>query len=91
MTVLVEDYWREISAGLAFYGLPVRHFVLYAEQETLRARILRQHAHSPFRVSHLEPYAEATRAWLHAAAEVVDTTELTSAQTATLIAAALAK
>src|SRR5262249_48976483 len=27
MTVLVEQYWREISTGLAQHAIPVRHFV----------------------------------------------------------------
>lgn len=40
MTVLVEEYWREISEGLASYGVPVRHVVLHADQDTLRARIM---------------------------------------------------
>ena len=31
MTVLVEPYWREISAGLAEHGVPIRHFVLHAD------------------------------------------------------------
>ncbi len=31
MTVLVEQYWREISSGLATYSIPVRHFALHAE------------------------------------------------------------
>ena len=35
MTVLVERYWREISSGLAQHAIPVRHFVLHADQETL--------------------------------------------------------
>ena len=39
MTVLVEQYWREISVGLTSYGVPVRHFVLHADEATLRARI----------------------------------------------------
>lgn len=39
MTVLVEAYWREISSGLAHYAITVRHFVLHADQETLRTRI----------------------------------------------------
>ncbi len=39
MTVLVEQYWREISTGLAHHGIPVRHFVLHADQDTLRGRI----------------------------------------------------
>jgi hypothetical protein len=33
MTVLVEQYWREISAGLSQHGIPVRHFVLHANQD----------------------------------------------------------
>ena len=36
MTVLVEQYWREISAGLAQHAVPVRHFVLHADQATSR-------------------------------------------------------
>jgi hypothetical protein len=38
-TVLVEQYWREISAGLAEHAIAVRHFVLHADQVTLRRRI----------------------------------------------------
>lgn len=65
MTVLVEAYWREISAGLAGHGIPVRHFVLHAAQDTLRGRIERDHpVPSPFRLQHLELYAEAARTWL---------------------------
>ncbi len=89
MTVLVEQYWREISTGLAHHDIPVRHFVLHADQDTLRGRILGQHAVSPFRLSYLEPYAEAARTWLHAEAEVVDTTHLTAAQAARRIAEAV--
>jgi hypothetical protein len=86
MTVLVEQYWREISTGLARYDIPIRHFVLHADPDTLRGRILGQHADSPFRLSYLEPYAEASRTWLHDAAEVVDTTDLTPVQAAKQIA-----
>nr|WP_202552469.1 ATP-binding protein [Streptomyces sp. SID8352] len=92
MTVLVERYWREIGAGIAQYGIPVRHFVLHADQETLRRRIAGDTVlgpNSPFRLRHLEPYAEAARTWLHAEAEVVDTTQLTPARTARRIAEAL--
>jgi AAA domain len=90
MTVLVEQYWREISAGLAHHGIPVRHFVLHADHDTLRGRIEREHAiPSPFRLGYLEPYAEAARAWLHGEAEVVDTTHLTPAQAALRIAEAV--
>ncbi|MFF3331984.1 ATP-binding protein [Streptomyces sp. NPDC002888] len=50
MTVLVEQYWREISTGLAHHAVPVRHFVLHADQDTLRGRIEgAPPAPSPFR------------------------------------------
>jgi hypothetical protein len=90
MTVLVEEYWREISDGLARHAIPVRHFVLHADQDTIRARIEGDHVvPSPFRLAHLEPYAEAARTWLHAEAEVVDTTHLSPAQVARQVADAL--
>ncbi|SEP39038.1 hypothetical protein [Amycolatopsis saalfeldensis] len=90
MTVLVEPYWREISTGLARHGIPVRHFVLHADQDTLRRRIEDAHpVPSRFRLQYLEPYAEAARTWLHREAEVVDTTQLTPAQAARRIADAL--
>ncbi|MFS8198467.1 ATP-binding protein [Streptomyces sp. CWNU-52B] len=91
MTVLVEQYWREISAGLARHGIPVRHFVLHADQDTLRGRIEGDTVlgPSPFRLAHLEPYAEAARTWLHAEAEVVDTTRLTPDRAALRIAEAV--
>ncbi|MEU3708530.1 AAA family ATPase [Streptomyces catenulae] len=92
MTVLVEAYWREISEGLAQHGIPVRHFVLHADEKTLRGRIAGDTVlgpDSPFRLGHLEPYAEAARTWLHDAAEVVDTTHRTPAEAAAQIAAAV--
>lgn len=90
MTVLVEQYWNEISTGLAQHAIPVMHFVLHADQETLRRRVEQEHAvPSPFRLKYLEPYAEAARTWLHAEAEVVDTTYLTPAQAARQIADAV--
>ncbi|AXG82725.1 AAA family ATPase [Streptomyces paludis] len=92
MTVLVEEYWREISAGLARHGIPVRHFVLHADHDTLRERIAEDTVvgpNSPFRLRHLDPYAEAARTWLHAEAEVVDTTHLAPAEAAQRIAKAV--
>ncbi|AMM19346.1 ATP-binding protein [Frondihabitans sp. PAMC 28766] len=88
MTVLVKGYWDEISAGLAAYGIEVRHFVLHADQETLRDRIENDPVLGPsdFRRAYVEPYAEAARTWLHAAAEVVDTTYLTPELVAQAIA-----
>ena len=90
MTVLVEQYWREISTGLAHHAIPVRHFVLHADQDTLRRRIEGEHpVPSPFRLRYLEPYAEAARTWLHGEAEVVDTTQLTPAEAALQITKAV--
>ena len=39
VTVSVESYWREISGGLTEHGIPIHHFVLHADQATLRERI----------------------------------------------------
>ena len=90
MTVLVEEYWREISTGLAEHANPVRHFVLHADQDTIRGRIEGERmVPSPFRLAYLEPYAEAARTWLHNDAEVIDTTHLTPAEAARLIADAV--
>jgi len=76
MTVLVESYWREISAGLEGHGIPVHHFVLHADCQTLRDRIQNDTVMGPssFRFAYVEPYAEAAETWLHAEAEVIDTT-----------------
>ncbi|MFE3635031.1 ATP-binding protein [Streptomyces sp. NPDC059168] len=92
MTVLIEEYWREISTGFARYAIPVRHFVLHADQGALRERIAGDTdlgPNSPFRLKYLEPYAEAARTWLQGEAEVIDTTRLTPAQAALRIAEAV--
>ncbi|MFJ3959301.1 ATP-binding protein [Arthrobacter sp. NPDC090010] len=92
MTVLVEEYWNEISAGLARHSIRVRHFVLHADADSLRKRIAGDTvlgADSPFRLKHLEPYAEAARTWLPTAGEMIDTTHLTPSQTALRIAEAV--
>jgi hypothetical protein len=88
MTVLVEPYWREIATGLAGHGIPVRHVVLHADEATLRARILGDTVLGPstFRLQRLEQYAQAARTWLHAEAEVVDTTGRTPDEVAALVA-----
>ncbi|GAB4100690.1 AAA family ATPase [Sinomonas halotolerans] len=91
MTVLVESYWREISDGLAGHGIPIQHFVLHADQATLRDRIQNDRVLGPssFRFAHLEPYAEAARTWLHEEAQVIDTTHITADQAAQQIAASV--
>jgi hypothetical protein len=91
MTVLVEQYWREIGTGLAEHAIPVRHFVLHAEPDTLRTRIQQDTVLGPstFRLAYLEPYAEAARTWLHDEAEVINTTYLTPGRAAQQIADAV--
>lgn len=91
MTVLVEQYWREIRAGLAQHAVPVRHFVLHADPETLRSRIELDPDLGPstFRLHHLQPYAEAYRTWLRHDAQVVDTTTLSPAEVARNVADSL--
>lgn len=93
MTVLVQDYWDEISSGLHGYGVPIRHFVLHAEPAVLRDRIENDAVLGPslFRRSYLDAYAEASRTWLHDAAEVIDTSRITPDQAARQVALALAK
>jgi len=89
MTVLVEPYWREITEGFAAEGIPVHHFLLHADQETLRQRIRDDSVMGPssFRYSYLAPYAEAFEEWLGNDAQVIDTAELTPYEAASEIAA----
>ena len=91
MTVLVESYWQEIHAGLASYGIDVRHFVLHVEQDALRERIQNDAVLGPstFRYEYVEPYAEAFRTWLSDDAEVIDTTHLSPEDAAQRIAASV--
>jgi hypothetical protein len=87
----LPGYWREISTGLARHAIPVRHFVLHADQDTLRRRIEGDIVLGPssFRLAYLDSYTEAARTWLHDAAEVIDTTSLTPGQAARQIADAV--
>jgi hypothetical protein len=91
MTVLVEEYWREIDQGLADRGILLRHFVLHTDQDTLRRRIENDPVMGPswFRLEYLPDYAAAAETWLLEHAEVVDTTRLTPGEAAAEIARAL--
>ncbi|MFJ5090172.1 AAA family ATPase [Streptomyces sp. NPDC088674] len=89
-TVLSEAYWDEIEGGFRAAGIPVRHFVLHADEETLRARIAgdvepESAAAGPWRLAHLDAYARALE-WLRARATVIDTAGLTPAGVAARIA-----
>ncbi|MFG3257086.1 AAA family ATPase [Streptomyces sp. NPDC048172] len=77
-TVLVESYWREIHGGLTRAGIPVHHFLLHTDQETLVERIETDTKPESvegrqWRLDHLADYQRALP-WLRAAADVVDTT-----------------
>lgn len=93
MTVLVEQYWREIRDGFDRHAISVRHFVLHADQEALRRRIESDTVLAPvpsaFRLRYLQPYAQAANTWLPKEAEIVDTTTLTPDEAAAEIAASL--
>ena len=82
-SVLVEQYWDEISAGLAERGIPVEHFVLHAEEATLVRRIETDPANpgSQWRLEHVKEYQRAST-WLHGRGRVVETDELTPHQVA---------
>lgn len=90
MTVLIETYWREISDGFAVYDIPVRHFLLHTDSETLRERIMGDTVMGPsgVRLAYPTPYDEAFRGWLGAEADVIDTTAPTPADVGTAITVA---
>jgi adenylate kinase len=77
-TVLVEQYWIELRAGLAETGLRPALVLLDAEPEVVRDRILGDDVEGQaerWRLDHLAVYA-AARPWLVQAADlVVDTGE----------------
>jgi hypothetical protein len=87
-SVLVEAYAREIFAGLAGHGVPVRHVVLHAEDDELVRRIDGDTVEAgarEWRIDHLADYRAAVP-WLHAAADVVDTGGRTPEQVARTVA-----
>jgi len=82
-TVLIEDFWVELVAGLSALGHEVLHVVVEADEDVMRERIdvdrLEPGARE-WRLNHLERYA-AARDWMTRRADLVlDTTALTPAQ-----------
>ena len=76
-SVLVEDYWNELTKGLAERGLPVLHVVLDCGGEELRRRIetdeIEEQARD-WRLDHIGSFGQA-RDWLAPSADVlIDTT-----------------
>jgi adenylylsulfate kinase-like enzyme len=84
-TVLVEDYWRELRAGLDALGHEVLHVLLEADEAVMTARIEADEVETTARggrLAHLPVFADA-RPWMVGAADlVVDTTDLTAEQAA---------
>jgi hypothetical protein len=85
-TVLVEQYWAEISTGLGDRGIPVAHFVLHASEQTLIRRINTDPANpgSQWRLSHVQAYQRALP-WLRNKARIIETDQLTPDQVAETI------
>lgn len=90
-TVLVEDYWTELHAGMTASGLDVFHVVLDCDEATLRQRIETDEVEvgaRQWRLDHLDRYRAASR-WMNAAADLVlDTTQMSPSDTATAVLAA---
>ncbi|MFI7027601.1 AAA family ATPase [Microbispora rosea] len=88
-TVLAEDYWQEIRAGLETAGIPLHHFVLHADRATLVRRIEGDPQLPPsWRLDHLTAYQDALP-WLSREARIIDTTHLPPTEVAAHIAAAV--
>ncbi|MCX2968481.1 MULTISPECIES: NUDIX hydrolase [Streptomyces] len=89
MTLLRQEHRDEIFGGLAARRIPVRHFLLDADDKVLSDR-LEARAPQPPEAGrdHLAAYRRA-RAWLGGDARAVDTTGLTPRQAAERVAAAL--
>ncbi|HEY2316352.1 MAG TPA: AAA family ATPase [Streptosporangiaceae bacterium] len=91
-SVLVENYWRHLRAGLDSRGLPVFHVLLEADPAVLAERIRADEVERgacQWRLDHLSEFA-AARSWMETAADlVVDSTALSVAEVAKTVAAAV--
>ncbi len=88
-TVLREQYWREIHTSLTKAGIPVHHFLLHADHDTLVHRIETDTKPDsipavPWRLSHLTAYQQALP-WLRDQATVIDTTHIPPTRVADLV------
>ncbi|MFB7957807.1 AAA family ATPase [Streptomyces sp. NPDC056045] len=88
-TVLVEQYWQEIRDGLMEAGVPVHHFLLDTDQDTLVRRIetdIKPESVSArqWRLDHLGEYQRAL-SWLRREAQVIDTTDVVPSDVAEIV------
>jgi len=91
-TVLVEEYWCELLAGLRAHDFDVFHVVLDVDDAALETRIRgdeHERQAEGWRLDHAVTY-RAQREWMVSAADlVVDTTSMSASQAAAAIGAAL--
>ncbi|MFH8634893.1 AAA family ATPase [Streptomyces lydicus] len=92
MTLLRREYAEEIFEALAKSNVEVRHLLLHADSDTIRARIEgswefpdseeRSERVRAFRRRKLDDYEQAYASWMGERADVIDTTTLTPDQVA---------
>lgn len=93
-SVLVSDYWDELSCNMGDLDLEVVHVVLDCQEEALAKRIDSDEADTGSRVWRTEHIAQYRRArpWMMAAADqTIDTTSLTTNQISTAILDAIGR
>jgi chloramphenicol 3-O-phosphotransferase len=88
-TILTQPYLTEIAAGLRAARLALFHVLLDADDETLRRRIELSDEARQWRLDHLDIYRAARPCIREQADLVVDTTALSAAEAAHLVAQAL--
>jgi gluconate kinase len=90
MSLLREDYAKEIFTPLRTHGTTVQHVVLHADRDTIIKRIHEDHTHSDttraFRLSKLDDYLHAYTTWLTDTVHVIDTRHVTASEAANQIA-----
>ncbi|MFC5832257.1 ATP-binding protein [Nonomuraea insulae] len=94
-TVLIEQYWTEIRTGLEKAGIPLHHFLLHADRDTLIHRIENDtivnerdsvvNDAGSWRMNHLPAYEEALL-WLRRETREIDTTDIPPREVASLVA-----
>lgn len=77
-SMLVRQFWNEISSGLDDRGIPIEHFVLHADEHTLIQRIENGPAMpaSQWRLDHIKTYRQALP-WLCSHGKIIETDRLT--------------
>ncbi len=92
-SVFVEEYWREISSGLADRGIPVRAITLDVERDELERRIRTDELERgavAWRLEHIESYSRALSEWMRRATEVVEAADSPDALAASITASLVA-